>query len=171
MFNSTPPVDHNDRSFLGLRSPYPDEAGGLPQKRGAEGLISLPGDISGDGLVVIGKGTKVVGEISDCTQIEIDGNLEGSVVANVVIVRVGGRLKGIIQSKRAEVHGMIEGQVLVEEHLDIRSTGHVSGELTYGRLSVADGGKLAGNIQTHSRLEQQSVPPEAKVYVSGQNGL
>jgi cytoskeletal protein CcmA (bactofilin family) len=101
----------------------------------------------GDGIVVVGRGASIVGEITNCSQVEIAGALEGKVVAESVIVRAGGRLKGQVCSERAEVHGIIEGDIQVEDHLDIRSTGQVSGELAYGKLSVASGGRLAGSIQ------------------------
>jgi len=102
---------------------------------------------TGDGLVVVGRGASIVGEITNCSQVEIAGSLEGKVVAEVVVIRAGGCLKGQVCSERAEVHGTIEGQVQVEDHLDIRSTGQVSGELTYGKLSVASGGRLEGTIE------------------------
>ncbi len=102
---------------------------------------------TGDGLVVVGKGANIVGEITNCSQVEIAGSLEGKVVAEAVIIREGGCLKGHVCSQRAEVHGTIEGEVQVADHLDIRSTGDVSGELTYGKLSVASGGRLAGSLE------------------------
>jgi len=89
---------------------------------------------------------------------EIEGYLEGTVIAGEVIVRAGGCLKGHVQSERAEVHGTIEGQVHVQDHLDIRSTGEASGELTYGKLSVAPGGKLAGKILNHEQHMEQDAP-------------
>ena len=113
---------------------------------------------NGDGFVVIGKGTHVVGEVSNCSKMEIEGYLEGTVIAGEVIVRAGGCLKGHVQSERAEVHGTIEGQVHVQDHLDIRSTGEASGELTYGKLSVAPGGKLAGKILNHEQHMEQDAP-------------
>jgi len=123
-----------------------------------------------DGRVVVGKGAKIVGEISNCSQVEIAGELEGNAVAEVVIIRAGGRLKGGVNAKRAEVHGTMEGEIQVEEHLDIRSTGQVSGELTYGRLSIADGGQLEGNIRRYSGSQTQEPPAEPQESRSFPNG-
>jgi cytoskeletal protein CcmA (bactofilin family) len=120
-----------------------------------------------DGHVVVGKGAFIVGEITNCSQVEIAGALEGKVIAEAVIVRAGGCLKGTVQSERAEVHGIIEGQVQVEQHLDIRSTGRVSGELAYGRLSVASGGCLAGNIQLYPEEDHEEPAPEPQPIGSG----
>jgi cytoskeletal protein CcmA (bactofilin family) len=109
-----------------------------------------------DAVVIIGKGANIVGEITNCSQVEIAGALEGKVVAESVVVRAGGYLKGHVRAERAEVHGSIEGQVQVEDHLDIRSTGVVAGELAYGKLSVASGGRLAGTIEIVSDAEHES---------------
>jgi len=109
-----------------------------------------------DAHVVVGKGASIIGEISNCSQVEIAGALEGKVVAEAVIVQPGGCLKGQVYSERAEVHGTIEGQVQVDDHLDIRSTGDVSGELVYGKLSVASGGRLSGTLQIVTEAHKQA---------------
>ena len=175
MFNPTP-SGQDDRSLrarlngahvepmpprmLFSLKPQPNESAGM------EKTASPLEDKNGEGFVVIGKGTHIVGEISNCFKIEISGYLEGSLMAGEVIVREGGCLKGHVQSERAEVYGVIEGEVQVQEHLDIRSTGQVSGELAYGKLSVAPGGKLAGKIQSHSELEKQAASLQP-TYVNG----
>ena len=114
---------------------------------------------NGAGLVVIGTGANIVGEITNCTQVEIAGSLEGKVVADALIIRDGGCLKGYVCARRAEVHGTVEGEVKVADHLDIRSTGDVSGELTYGKLSVASGGRLSGLLEIIRTHEQEHDEP------------
>ena len=110
--------------LVGFRRRYPSE---VKQE------TPQPVENTGEGIVVVGKGASIVGEISNCSQVEIAGALEGKVVADVVIVHEGGCLKGHIVSDRAEVHGTIEGQIQVEDHLDIRATGDVSGEMRAGK--------------------------------------
>jgi cytoskeletal protein CcmA (bactofilin family) len=144
-------------SLVGFRRREPVQTAKVPN--GNECPL-IPDD---DGIVVVGRGASIVGEITNCTQVEIAGALEGKVVAESVIVRAGGCLKGHVCSERAEVHGMIEGQVQIEDHLDIRSTGEVSGELAYGKLSVASGGRLAGQIQIVSEPEPHDPVAEAHV--------
>ena len=136
--------------LVGFRRRYPAE---VKQE------TPQPVENTGEGIVVVGKGASIVGEISNCSQVEIAGALEGKVVADVVIVHEGGCLKGHIVSDRAEVHGTIEGQIQVEDHLDIRATGDVSGELTYGKLSVASGGRLSGLVEigAHARAREAAA--------------
>src|SRR5204863_3407743 len=92
------------------------------------------------------------------------------VVADVVIVREGGCLKGHVVSDRAEVHGTFEGQIQVEDHLDIRATGDVSGELTYGKLSVASGGRLAGSVEIGAHARARLADAEQARGASPRNG-
>ena len=107
---------------------------------------------SSDGVVIIGKGTRIVGEITDCSRVEIQGIVDGTIVAEALIIREGGSLTGRLQATHAEVHGSFNGQLDIAELLDIRSTGIVEGELAYGKLAVAMGGHISGNV-TNPRVE------------------
>jgi cytoskeletal protein CcmA (bactofilin family) len=147
--------------LVGFRRRYPSE---VKQE------TPQPVENTGEGIVVVGKGASIVGEISNCSQVEIAGALEGKVVADVVIVREGGCLKGHVVSDRAEVHGTIEGQLQVEDHLDIRATGDVSGELTYGKLSVASGGRLAGSVEIGAHARAREAAAEQARSSSPRNG-
>ncbi len=105
-----------------------------------------------DGVVIIGKGTRIVGEITDCSRVEIQGTVEGTIVANALIIREGGSLTGRLQATQAEVHGAFNGQLDIADLLDIRATGTVEGELAYGKLAVSMGGHISGNV-TNPRIE------------------
>ena len=100
-----------------------------------------------NGIIVVGKGASMAGEITNCSRVEIAGEFEGNVVAQAVIVRASGRVKGTVCSEEAEVNGTIEGELHVEHHLDIGPTGRIMGELSYGSIAIASGGRLAGSIQ------------------------
>jgi cytoskeletal protein CcmA (bactofilin family) len=110
-----------------------------------------------DGVVFIGKGSKFVGDLSDCTMAEIQGSLEGTIVANAVVIQQGGVFKGTMVTDQVEVHGVVEGTVTVHDLLDMRSSGIVSGDLTYGRLAVADGGHIFGTVKRHQPVAESSV--------------
>lgn len=122
--------------------------------------------LSGEGAMLIGKGTRITGEFNDCSIVEIQGALEGNVSADAVVIREGGAFKGEMKTKRLEVHGRIEGKIEVEGLLDIRSTGTVIAELTYGQLCVQTGGTMAGEMQTKAMADmalqsESGHPPEA----------
>lgn len=125
---------------------------------------------AGDGVVLIGKGTRVIGEISDCTTVEIQGVVEGKLLASSVIIREGGGFKGSLQADQAEIHGVMEGNAVVNDLLDIRSTGTVAADLAYGRLSVEAGGQMTGNILARISIESSNTPKSGSTEVATTNG-
>lgn len=129
--------DTLQRQSTNAASPTPAQPG---RKSPFEGLKC-------EGAVLIGTGAKVAGDISNSSSVEIQGTLEGNVITNSLIVREGGAFKGEMQTHHAEVHGVVEGTLNVQDLLDIRSTGRVSAEASYGKLAVSTGGSLAGNVQ------------------------
>jgi cytoskeletal protein CcmA (bactofilin family) len=111
------------------------------------------------GHVVIGVGTIMRGEISNCTLLEILGHADGDFKADRVVVHNGGELHGRIDTAEATVSGILEGTVTVENKLDIRETGAASGELAYGQLSVEPGGSMTGTIAVTSANEPTAALP------------
>jgi cytoskeletal protein CcmA (bactofilin family) len=123
-----------------------------------------------EGAVLIGAGAKVAGDISNSSTVEIQGFLEGNVVTNSLIVREGGGFKGEMQTQNAEVHGTVEGTLAVQDLLDIRATGRVSAEATYGKLAVSAGGCLAGNVQVKPPVILEDLRAESGAEAGGYNG-
>lgn len=121
------------------------------------------GGVNSEGVVLVGKGTKSTGEIKNATVIEIQGDFDGDVTASAVIVREGATFKGNIYAEFVEAHGFIEGSLIAEQLLDIRATGNITAEVRYGQLCIATGGRISGNIQTHtiegSALERADLAP------------
>ncbi len=123
-----------------------------------------------EGAVLIGAGAKVAGDISNSSTVEIQGFLEGNVVTNSLVVREGGGFKGEMQTQHAEVHGTIEGTLAVQDLLDIRATGRVSAEATYGKLAVSAGGCLAGNVQVRPPVVLEDLRAASGAEPGGYNG-
>lgn len=117
-------------------------------------------NFDGEGAVLIGRGTRMTGEIKNASVIEIQGDFDGNVAANTVIVREGATFKGSIHAEYVEANGLVEGTLIAEELLDIRSTGHVMAEVRYGHLCVATGGQLSGNIQSQVIDARAELPTE-----------
>jgi cytoskeletal protein CcmA (bactofilin family) len=126
--------------------------------------------IDGDGLVLIGKNTQLVGEISNCSRVEIQGALEGTVVAETVVVREGGMIKGHMRTTNADIQGIVEGEIVVDGLLDVKSTGQVTGDITYGQFSVQVGGVVAGQFSGRPAEQGADYEPVAEVATSPDPG-
>jgi len=92
-----------------------------------------------------------VRELRNCRQLEVFGYLEGEVAAKNVLVHKNGRLFGKVKSDSAEIHGTVQGEVVVKNLIDIRSSGNVSGNVRYGKLALQEGGNLSAEVR--------NVPP------------
>ena len=117
------------------------------QPAAVDGATSYADGGNAEGVVIIGKGTRIAGEITNCTRLEIQGAVEGRISAVALVVRDGGSVNGEIYAENAEINGIVQGHLDVKGLLDIRSTGRVEGDLAYGRLAVAMGGHIAGQIK------------------------
>lgn len=99
------------------------------------------------GVLIIGEDAVLKGEVKSGQRIEIWGYVEGGVSAAEVIVHEGGRLFGNVSSDTAEIRGTIQGDVRVQQLIQIKSTGHAAGKIKYGRIAMEEGGELTAHVR------------------------
>lgn len=104
-------------------------------------------------MLVVTEDTVIRGvrELRNCRLLEVFGYMEGDVAAKAVRVHKNGRLFGKLKSDTAEIHGTLQGEVVVKNLIDIRSSGNVSGNIQYGKLALEQGGNLSAEVR--------NVPP------------
>jgi cytoskeletal protein CcmA (bactofilin family) len=109
--------------------------------------------VAESGVLIVTEDTVIRGvrELRNCRQLEVFGYLEGDVAAKSVLVHPNGRLFGKLKSDNAEIHGTLQGDVVVKHLIDIRSSGNVSGNIQYGKLALEVGGNLTAEVR--------NVPP------------
>lgn len=99
------------------------------------------------GVLIIGEGAVLKGEVKDGRKVEIWGYVEGKVSASEILVQEGGQLFGTVNSSTAEIRGQVQGDVRVQQLIQIKSTGHAAGKIKYGRLSMEEGGELSAHVR------------------------
>jgi cytoskeletal protein CcmA (bactofilin family) len=105
------------------------------------------------GLLIIGEGAVLKGDVKSGRHVEIWGYVEGGVNATEVVVQEGGKLFGQVKSETAEIRGAVQGDVRVQQLIVIRSTGAASGTIKYGRMSMEEGGELTASVR--------NIPPSS----------
>jgi cytoskeletal protein CcmA (bactofilin family) len=105
--------------------------------------------VAENGVLIVTEDTVIRGvrELRNCRQLEVFGYLEGEVAAKSVLVHPKGRLFGTVKSDNAEIHGTVQGDVVVKNLIDIRSSGNVSGNIRYGKLALEVGGNLSAEVR------------------------
>lgn len=102
-------------------------------------------------VLIIRDDTFLKGEIRNAAHVEVFGYVEGEIAAEQLVVQQGGRCHGRVKVQRADVRGLLQGDVVVRELINVRSTGEVTGNVKYGRLAMELGGTLTA--------EMRNIPP------------
>jgi len=128
------------------RYPAPRDAG--PLIGSAAGMARTPDPFRDDGPTdfVIGRGTRLKGEIEAGGDVIVEGEVEASIQAATIRVHAGGSVSGDVNVTNAEVRGRFEGTLNVAECLTLTGDGHVSGTIRYRELKVDKGARLTGDI-------------------------
>ena len=116
----------------------------------------------------VGPNIKLRGvEISDCDVLIVEGHVEATVNSKAMQIAKPGTLKGVAVIDVAEIDGEFSGELTAHTKLIVRGTGRVSGKIRYGRLIVAEGGEISGDVQridtdkdVHSKAAAPAVRPQ-----------
>ncbi len=84
--------------------------------------------------------------IEDCDTLYVEGRVEASMDSRVIQIEQSGTFVGAAKIDEAEIHGHFEGNLTARERLVIHKTGKVTGTIRYGRLTIEEGGEVAGDI-------------------------
>lgn len=97
--------------------------------------------------LIVGPDIKLKGaEITDCDTLVVEGRVEAAMESRVLQIAQIGVFDGKAAVEMAEIRGRFDGELTVRSQLVIRATGHVSGKIRYGKLSIEEGGELSGDI-------------------------
>jgi cytoskeletal protein CcmA (bactofilin family) len=102
--------------------------------------------------LIVGRETSFSGDVTACDRLIVEGGIEANLqdCQNMMIAATG-VFRGNGSTENADVHGRVEGDLVVRKRLLIRASGHVSGTITYGEIEIEAGGKISGAIQAHER--------------------
>ena len=144
----------NPVPVLPPRAMPPRPADLLPQRNGtpteAEPVDRARDASAGPRHLLVGRGVSMSGEITACAQLVIEGTVEANLHdCHDVEIAETGLFKGGASIESAEVRGRFEGDLIVRKRLLIRSTGQVSGKVTYAEIEIEGGGRLSGEISVH----------------------
>jgi cytoskeletal protein CcmA (bactofilin family) len=118
--------------------------------------VSTANDAPGSRLS-IGPNINLKGvEISNCDVLVIEGNVDATITSKVMEIAPPGQFSGTANIDIAEIHGEFSGELTVRTKLVVHGTGRVTGTIRYGKLVVAEGGVLSGE------LKQLEAPEDAK---------
>ena len=107
--------------------------------------------------VIIGNGVKMIGEITDADNVQIDGNADVTMNIDNLVVGSTGEVKGNITSNTIDVSGKLDGKITAIGTLTVQELGTVSGSIEYQNMQIKLGGKIRGKIKVSDKIKKFSA--------------
>ncbi|OGC82036.1 MAG: hypothetical protein A2V81_02680 [Candidatus Abawacabacteria bacterium RBG_16_42_10] len=95
----------------------------------------------------IGKQVKISGTLASDGNVIFDGTLEkGTInIAGELTIGNSAMIKGEVQAGKLIVNGLVEGNVIVKEDMEIGATGRINGDISvHGKFTITKGGTFNG---------------------------
>jgi cytoskeletal protein CcmA (bactofilin family) len=138
--NPTVPATPSPTAAPAARTPAPAAA--------AESAATAPSAEPKGSKLSIGPNINLKGvEISNCDVIVIEGNVDATINSKIMEIGQPGRLNGTAIIDVAEIHGDFSGELTARTKLVVHATGRVTGTVRYGKLVVAEGGMVSGELK------------------------
>lgn len=119
-------------------------------------------DVRGGELnTIIGKGSKINGNLNVQNSLRIDGLVIGDVHStDTIIVGKDGEVQGQMKAKQVLLAGKVQGNVLATERVYLESKAVIQGDIKAARLVVDEGAMLDGkcNMADGKSKENQGNP-------------
>ncbi len=130
------------------RMAAPAAYGGYPAAYGS--VTSTSSAVSADPKarrLVIGQGITMSGEIESCDLLVVEGTVEAALKgASILEISETGMFYGTVEINEATIAGKFEGDLTVNGRLTIRSTGSITGAVSYKELAAEAGATIDGKI-------------------------
>lgn len=109
---------------------------------------------------IIGKGTKIVGDITSAGDVRIDGQLNGNIIiSGKLVLGPNGLIEGNITSVNAELEGEVRGIVNVSETLSLKSTAKINGDIVTTKLMIEPGALFTGSCNMGAKVKNMVQSP------------
>ena len=96
----------------------------------------------------LGKETVFSGTMRFSSSLKIDGNFEGEIVSSgFLYVEEGANIQANIKVGSVVIGGVVQGNIVATEKLEMLSTGKVYGNVTTSKLKIADGVVFEGKCE------------------------
>lgn len=113
---------------------------------------------------LIGSGLRVKGDIMADERLEVGGQVEGSIIARQqdVTIRESARVKGEIFAATLVIEGQTQGNLHASERITVRRSSEVQGEVYAKRISLEEGCKFKGRVDTEAEVPTLAAEALAK---------
>ena len=98
---------------------------------------------------LLGKDIKILGKISSKGALQLDGTLEGEIIASKLVIEKSAKVVGSVTSDDLVIKGRIIGPVFGKK-VRFGSSARVEGDTFHETIAIEDGAYYEGSIRRHS---------------------
>jgi len=104
-------------------------------------------------------GTVIEGTFSSESNIRGDGTVTGTInTKGRLVVGPKGKIEGDVVCNNAEVEGVIDGKIRVNELLALRATAKILGDIHTGKLAIEPGATFTGTCSMGGVIKEMTKP-------------
>lgn len=108
------------------------------------------------------EGTTIKGDIDSQADFRLDGHLVGNFSSKgKLVIGPAGSVTGDISCKNVDVEGTVNGKIVVQEILNVKSKASIHGEVTCEKLSVEPGADFSATC-TMKTASKPLLPPHGE---------
>jgi len=112
--------------------------------------------ISND-LKIIGQGLKIISQGT----LQVDGEVEGDVIGNEIIIGEMGQVTGIVAAERVTVRGKVSGAIRAVT-VALQSSSRVEGDIHHMSLAIEQGAEFDGRCRRPTNASELKIDLNAK---------
>lgn len=105
---------------------------------------------------LLGSDLCITGDVSSSGEIQVDGRVEGDIIADSLIVSETGVVEGAVAANSVRVLGVVNGPITAAS-VRLARTAKVTGDIVHQTLAVEEGAFVSG----HCRRSEPDRPAEA----------
>ncbi|MDR2365621.1 MAG: polymer-forming cytoskeletal protein [Zoogloeaceae bacterium] len=118
---------------------------------------------------LIGKGTKIEGNVFFSGGLRVDGEICGKVVAetspSTLVLSEHGVVNGHVEATYLLINGGINGPVRATEFLELQPKARIAGDVEYGMIEIQQGAVIEGHLlrlvsEPANKREEPKKPDE-----------
>jgi cytoskeletal protein CcmA (bactofilin family) len=136
-------------SIFSSRDPKPSKPSSAPPPAARPPQAGRTGSTqAGPEKTLIATGSRVVGEIRGSAELVIDGEVEGHIdLDSLVVVGSKGYVEGEIRARSVQVGGKVLGNIRGRERVEVQDSGRLEGDVEAPSVIIAEGAFFKGKIE------------------------
>jgi len=126
---------------------------------------------------VLNSDVSVVGVLRFTDDLLIDGSVEGEITSDGVLtvganasIQAGEKNKVAVRTKSAVIHGVVNGDIVVSDRVELTSTAQLVGDVTASKISIQEGATFIGHCMVGVAPATMPAPSAKKTAKAAPKG-